>query len=70
MSNKVTKMISDTLGVLTGVGLFIAILLIGPLVALASINTLAAHSTADFYIPHNIWTYLSVYGILLVVNAK
>ena len=70
MDNKITEKATTILGVLTGMGLIVAILLLGPLILLASVNTLAEYSTADFYIPHNIWTYLSVYGILIVMNAK
>ena len=70
MDSKIAEKAVEILGVLTGVGVIIAILLLGPLILLASINTLAEYSTTDFYIPHNIWTYLSVYGILIVMNAK
>ena len=68
--SNIVEMIGTIFAVLTGLGLAFAILLLGPLIVLASINTLAEQATVDLYIPHNIWTYLSVYGILIVMNAK
>jgi len=47
---------------------FVAILL-GPLILLASINTLLEEAGNSTYIPHNIWTYLSCYGIMFVMKT-
>lgn len=62
-------MLTNIVGVLTGVGVLLVITMIAPLIALASINTLAEQASVDFYIPHNFWTYLSVYGLVIVING-
>lgn len=46
--------------------LFVFAFVVGPMIALWAINTLAEQSGTKFYIPHGFWTYLSVYGLMAV----
>lgn len=49
----------------TNIGLMILQIVLVPLIILFSINTLAENAGINFYILHNIWTYSSVWGILI-----
>jgi len=53
----------------TVVALLFILLLIAPLIFLASLNTIFEQANVDIYIPHNIWTYLSSYGIMIVLRG-
>ena len=50
--------------------LILIIIIIAPLITVASINTILEQASVDAYIPHNFWTYISVYGILIVFKAS
>lgn len=52
------------------IALIIFAILLGPLVGLASINTLAEQAGVAFYIPHNGWTYLSMWGLMLTFSGS
>lgn len=50
--------------------LLILLVCIAPLVALASLNTIFEQASIQAYIPHNVWTYLSVWGLALVFGGR
>lgn len=51
-------------------GILIAILiLLAPLILLASLNTISEQGNLGWYIPHNFWTYLSSYGLMLTLRG-
>lgn len=52
------------------VGLVILLMCIAPLIALASLNTIFEQASIQAYIPHNVWTYLSVWGLALVFGGS
>lgn len=54
---------------ITGVMLFVALVLLSPLIAIASLNTILEQANVAIYIPHNLWTYLSVYGLVVVFKG-
>jgi hypothetical protein len=56
------KRMKDSAGI---VFLFIFIILLGPAIILWSVNTLAEQAQWGWQIPHNIWTYLACWGLLL-----
>lgn len=58
------------LGVLTVFVLVFLLLCIAPLVTLASLNTIFEQASIQAYIPHNGWTYLSVWGLMLVFGGS
>lgn len=49
--------------------LFVALVLLSPLIAIASLNTILEQANVAMYIPHNLWTYLSVHGLLVVFKG-
>ena len=55
--------------VITLTVLIIALILLGPLILIASANTISEQASLGWYIPHNVWTYLSCYGIMFCVRS-
>lgn len=49
----------------TSVLLIALLMLVAPAVALWSINTIFEQGSIDAYIPHNIWTYVASYGLMV-----
>lgn len=43
--------------------LILLLLILSPMIALWSLNTLSEQAHWGWYIPHNVWTYLAVYGL-------
>lgn len=54
------------LAIVTGSAFLVLLLLLGPLILLSSLNTISEQSSMGWYIPHNVWTYLSCYGVFLL----
>lgn len=54
-------------------GLFVCLvfllLLLSPLVSLWALNTISEQAHFGWYIPHNFWTYLSVYALAAVFRG-
>lgn len=48
---------------------FVLFFLLAPAIALASINTLAEEAGTDLYIPHTIYSYLSIWGLMFVFRG-
>lgn len=53
-----------TLGAATAIMIFVCLVLLGPLIAIASLNTILEQANTSVYIPHNFWTYISAYGLM------
>ncbi len=47
----------------------IAMLLLAPVIGIVSINTLLDQSGSAHQVPHNMWTYLAIYGIAFVTRG-
>ena len=47
----------------------IIVLILGPLLALWAMNTISDQSDMGWYIPHNVWTYLSIYALSAVFKG-
>lgn len=47
----------------------VIVLVIAPLIGIWSLNTISEQSQFGWYIPHNPWTYLSIYGLMLVFKG-
>lgn len=54
---------------ITNIMLIVLLILLSPLIAIASLNTILEQANVAMYIPHNLWTYLSVYGLLVVFKG-
>lgn len=54
----------DTLSAATAIMIFVCLVLLGPLIAIASLNTILEQASTGVYIPHNFWTYISAYGLM------
>lgn len=54
---------------ITDIMFFVALVLLSPLIAIASLNTILEQANVAMYIPHNLWTYLSVYGLIVVFKG-
>lgn len=54
---------------ITDVMLLVVLVLLSPLIAIASLNTILEQANVAVSIPHNLWTYLSVYGLLVVFKG-
>jgi hypothetical protein len=48
---------------------FVIVLIIAPLITIASLNTISEQSSLGWHIPHEFWTYLSVYGLMIVFKG-
>jgi hypothetical protein len=48
---------------------FVIVLIVAPLIAIASLNTISEQSSLGWHIPHGLWTYLSIYGLMLVFKG-
>lgn len=51
------------------IAIVVLILCISPLLTLWALNTISEQSGFGWYIPHNVWTYLSVWGLVFVFNG-
>ena len=60
---------SDVFKISTAILLIIALILLGPLILIASANTISEQANMGWYVPHNVWTYLSCYGIMICVRG-
>ncbi len=58
------------MNIILGSLMILTFILLVPLIGLASLNTLAEQANLGWYIPHNGWTYLSVYGILAITHSN
>lgn len=47
----------------------VIVLVIAPLIAIASLNTISEQALFGWHIPHTLWTYLSIYGLMLVFKG-
>ncbi|MNQ14492.1 hypothetical protein D3C85_274450 [compost metagenome] len=54
-------------------GLFMVVVVFGfilsPMLSLWSLNTISEQAGMGWYVPHNFWTYLSVYGLAVVFKG-
>lgn len=48
-------------GMAAGVAIIIALLLIAPLLCIWALNTISEQSGMGWNVPHNFWTYLSIF---------
>lgn len=48
----------------------IVLFLLGPMVMLWAINSLAESGGADFYIEHNLWNYFVAFVMLFLLRAR
>lgn len=60
----------DTLSAATAIMIFACLVLLGPLIAIASLNTILEQANTSVYIPHNFWTYISMYGLGFVFISR
>lgn len=51
------------------VGLLLLSFLLAPLISIAALNTISEQSNFGWYIPHNFWTYLSVWGLAITFRG-
>lgn len=58
------------LGVVGFLVVIVILMCIAPLLTLASLNTIFEQAGIQAYIPHNGWTYLSVWGLALVFGGS
>ncbi len=58
------------MNVLFGVGLIVLVLLISPLLTLWGLNTISEQGTMGWYVPHNLWTYLAVYAVIMPIASS
>jgi hypothetical protein len=47
----------------------VIVLVIAPLIGIWSLNTISEQSQFGWHIPHNLWTYLSIYGLMLAFKG-
>lgn len=47
------------------IALFILALLLGPLATLWALNTISEEAKLGWYIPHSVWTYVSVWVLMI-----
>ena len=52
------------------VGFIIFVIILSPLIAISSLNEISEQARFGWNIPHNFWTYLSVYGLVLVFKSS
>lgn len=60
---------SSGAGVVLVLALVVLLLMIAPALTLWALNTLSEQGSLGWYIPHGLWTYLSVWALLLVVKG-
>jgi len=63
------EFITMVLGAGSLIGLFCLLLLIGPILLLWSINSLAELGGSKFYIDHNLWSYWVAVVFLILVRG-
>lgn len=63
------NVIGNILGGSAAVIIVAAIILIAPMVMYWSLNTIFEQSNIQAYIPHNVWTYISGFGIMLALRG-
>lgn len=51
------------------VGLVVVMLLLSPALSLWALNTISEQGGMGWYVPHNVWTYLSVYALAAVFRG-
>ena len=61
--------LATTVGVSAGIGLIILLFLLGPILILWVINSLAEAGGASFYIEHNMWNYWVAFVLLCLVRV-
>jgi uncharacterized membrane protein YidH (DUF202 family) len=49
--------------------LIVLLLLLTPILTLWSLNTLSEQGSLGWYIPHNVWTYLAIYALVVVFRG-
>ena len=54
---------STFLGVGGFILLVVFLIIVAPLVSLWGLNTISEQAGFGWYVPHNVWTYLSVYAL-------
>jgi len=52
------------------VGLIVFAFVLGPLLTLWALNTISEEAKFDWYIPHTVWTYISIWALLIVWNGS
>lgn len=57
------------LGVGAALGLIVLLMMIAPALSLWALNTISEQASLGWYIPHGLWTYLSVWALLLVFKG-
>lgn len=66
--------IDEWLTLIFGGGLILGVvflfLIFSPLISIAAINTIMEQANVNVYIPHNFWTYISIYGLMFVLKSK
>jgi hypothetical protein len=49
--------------------LVVLVILLAPLLAIWGVNTISEQASMGWYIPHNVWTYLSIYALSAVFKG-
>lgn len=50
--------------------IMLLLFLVSPLLLLTGINNIAEQASLDAYIPHNIWTYISAWAVMISLRGN
>ena len=64
--NRILGWIAQFVGVGVALALLVLLYAIAPLLTLWSLNTLSEQAQWGWYIPHNVWTYLAIFYLLII----
>jgi len=62
-------LLTAVLGAGAGIAIIVLVFLIGPILVIWTINSLAEAGGAQFYIEHNMWNYWIAFILLLLVRG-